>query len=219
MNNPNWSAPSGRTCEISPPERDGDVIVSPLCLISANLNDVRKSHSHAREFSCNSLPDLAIHEHSHTVKQGETLSEIAMRHVGKAASLHDIYAYVEKLGKFNRIQDVNRIYVGQVIHFPDEPPAPKAVPAAGRDGALPAVPAAPSVRVEPELAHPSIRVEPELAHPSIRVEPAPPAPETRPESTPEAPPTSPVAPSESQPVRAGASQAPQRESGIIGFIH
>jgi hypothetical protein len=133
------------------------------------------------------------------VKKGETLSEIAQHHLGKGASVHDIYNYVNKLGKTNHIHDVNKIHVGEVIHFSDaaKPGSHHDRPASSGHSDKPTVPAKPDA----PPAHAKPDAPPATAKPD-----APPA-----TAKPDAPPAT---------AKPDASPAAKpEESGFMGFIH
>ncbi len=58
------------------------------------------------------------HEESKVVEKGDTLGKLAQVHLGKGANAHQIYNYVNKIGKENDIKNVNHIEPGQTIYFP-----------------------------------------------------------------------------------------------------
>jgi len=52
------------------------------------------------------------------VQDGDTLGAMAQHHLGHHANVHDVYNYVNQIGKANHIQNVNKIHPGETIYFP-----------------------------------------------------------------------------------------------------
>ncbi len=193
----------------------------------ASLSEVRHLNNLTSSCHNHTLPDVTI-ENDHSVRKGETLSEIAMHQLGKGASKHDIYDYVKKLAKENHLGDPNHIGVEQTIHFPSiEGYAHRPTPPLNYRPSQPPKkdhPAQPSPTDKPAQpphtdhpAQPSPTDKP--AQPPHTDHPAQPSPTDKPAQPPHT-----DHPAQPSPTDKPAQPAPKpaekhQESGFMGFLH
>jgi LysM repeat protein len=178
-------------------------------LSNSNLQDIRElNQTHKTDHSA--LPTLELTNDSHTVKKGETLSQIAQDHLGKGASVHEIYNLVRDLGKINHLANVDKIHTGQLIVFPEN----------ARHQSKPENPHAPKSQEAPAAPKPP-------QAPAHTDKPASPAAPNAPAHTDKpAGPEAPKAPAHTdKPASPAAPNAPDaphphpQESGVSGFFH